>query len=392
MRSAVLSLRVATWEKIGDLSDAGAWLRRVLSASGCCLRPVTGVRLVARTVRGIESVLAEEIEASGLGVVEHQGHREVRFQHSSSGQRLLDLRCADDVFLVGASVPGIGRTKADLQILAAAAEALPAHELQALREALGGPDQPTSVDVSASFLGRRNFNRYDLEDAVGEVLAGRMCLRYYGRREGRIPPPGGMSWRLTVDGDRAFLGLRLGSSPLHRRIYRQVTRPGSVHPPLAAAMVRLARPSDGVRLLDPCCGVGTIPLEAAAVGGGLTIVGSDQDWRAIRAAVANGAGASVRWMTADAGLLPLARCSVDLVVTNPPWDRQVPTAGLLAGHPDRFWQELRRVLRPDGRAVVLLTDGDDRLMDAEKAGLTAIDRRQVSLFGAHPEIVILRPR
>jgi 23S rRNA G2445 N2-methylase RlmL len=137
--------------------------------------------------------------------------------------------------------------------------------------------------------------------------------------------------------------------------------------------------------------VGTIPLEAAAVGGGLRIVGSDQDRRAIEAAVANGAGASVRWMTADAGLLPLARCTVDLVVTNPPWDRQVPTAGLLAGHPQRLWQELGRVLRADGRAVVLLTDGDDRLMDAEKAGLTTIDRRQVSLFGAHPEIVVLQP-
>jgi tRNA (guanine6-N2)-methyltransferase len=102
-----------------------------------------------------------------------------------------------------------------------------------------------------------------------------------------------MSWRLTVDGDRAFVGLRIGLSPLRRRIYRQVTRPRSVHPTLAAAMVRIAGPSNGVRFLDPYCGVGTIPIEAAAVGEGLTIVGSDQDWCAVEAAIAN--GARLRW-------------------------------------------------------------------------------------------------
>jgi hypothetical protein len=30
-------------------------------------------------------------------------------------------------------------------------------------------------------------------------------------------------------------------------------------------------------------------------------------------------------------------------------------------------------------------------MQAEKAGLTTHDRRQVSLFGAHPEIAVLKP-
>jgi 23S rRNA G2445 N2-methylase RlmL len=146
-----------------------------------------------------------------------------------------------------------------------------------------------------------------------------------------------------------------------------------------------------MRLLDPCCGAGTIPIEAAAAGRELSIVGSDRDRVAIRAAGANGEGTSISWVTADAGLLPLARGSVDLVVTNPPWDRQVPAAGLLARRPHRFWHELRRVLQPDGRAVVLLTDADDRLPDAEKAGLTTHDRRQVSLFGARPEIAVLKP-
>lgn len=193
MRSADLSLRVATWEKVDDLSCAGACPRRTFSASRCRSRLVTGARLVARAVRGIESILAEEIEASGLGTVEHQGHREVWFRHAGSGPRVLELRCADDVFLIGASVPGVDRTKASLQVLSAAAEAVPVRDLQALREALGGSRQPMSVDVSAPLLGRRNFNRYDLEDAVGEPLAAGAGLQYHSRRAGIAPPPGAMS-------------------------------------------------------------------------------------------------------------------------------------------------------------------------------------------------------
>lgn len=348
---------------------------------------MTGARLVARTVRGIEPILADEIESSGVGTVEHQGHREVWFRHT--GSSVLDLRCADDVFLIGATVHGVDRTKASLQVLTAAAAAVPVRELQALRERLGGLRQPLSTDVSASFLGRRNYNRYDLEDAVGQPLAAIAGLRYYARRAGATPPPGAMSWRLTVDGDRALLGLRIGAGPLHRRTYRQTTRPGSLHPPLAAALVRLARPSDGMRLLDPCCGAGTIPIEAAAAHPYLSIVGSDQDSAAIRTAQANGKATTINWLTADAAQLPLASGSIDVIITNPPWNRQVPPAGLLAHHPHHFWHELRRVLHPAGRAVVLLTDADDRLAEAESAGLATHARHHISLSGTHPEIAIL---
>jgi 23S rRNA G2445 N2-methylase RlmL len=198
-----------------------------------------------------------------------------------------------------------------------------------------------------------------------------------------------MSWRLTVDGDKALLALRIGSHPLHRRTYRQITRPGSLHPPLAAALVRLAQPATGMRLLDPCCGAGTIPIEAAATARQLSIIGSDQNTTAIKTAKANGAGTSIDWLTADAGQLPLPTNSVDLVITNPPWDRQVSATGLLARHPNRFWHELRRVLTPNGRAVVLLTDTDNHLLAAEKAGLTPHHRRPISLSGTHPEITIL---
>lgn len=326
---------------------------------------------MARTVRGIEAVVAEEIHDRALGRVEHLGHREVTFLADRQAP-VLDLRCADDVFAVAATVDGVDHTTAALRVLARAAAAV---EVAPLLD--GRPADVSTMDVSASFLGRRNYNRYDLEDAVGEPLASATGLRYVSRRGGVVPPPG-RSWRLTVTGDRALLALRLADRPLHRRPWRLVTRPGSLHPPLAAAMLRLAGPLSGRRLLDPCCGVGTIPLE---VSGAVSVVATDHAPAAVAAARSNGLGPVA---VADAARLPFGRGTVDVVVSNPPWDRQVRPAGLLGGDPGRFWSELRRVLTPRGRAVVLLPAGTE-------VGLTVLARHPVSLSGRHPEVLVMGP-
>ncbi|RZQ62429.1 methyltransferase domain-containing protein [Amycolatopsis suaedae] len=353
---------------------------------------MTATRLVARTVRGIERVLAGEVRDRGLGTVEQLDHREVWFRCPDPGPGVLDLRCADDVFLVGTVVHGVGRARSGLRLLADAVKSVPVPELLATRARCAGrPAGAVAVDVSASFLGRRNFTRYDVEDAVGEPLATALGLPYHSRRAGVAPPADTLAWRVTLTGDRALLALRIGRRPLHRRRYRRVSLPGALHPPLAAAMVRLAGPFDGARLLDPCCGVGTVAVEAARSGTALSIVAGDVNPAAVAAAAANGVGTAVAWTLADAGRLPVASGSVDLVVTNPPWGRQVSPAGTLARRPPRFWTELRRVLRPDGRAVLLVPDAAALLAGAATHGLTPVARRAVSLSGAHPEVVTLEP-
>ncbi|GIG89489.1 methyltransferase domain-containing protein [Plantactinospora endophytica] len=352
---------------------------------------MTAARLLARTVRGIEPVVADEIATLGLGRIGGVGHREVWFDADDPGPEILELRCADDVFLVGTVVYGIGRGRADLRMLGKAATALPLSELLAGWRRCGGDRPISGVDVSASFLGRRNYTRYDLEDVVGEPLAAALGLPYHSRRDGVAPPPGGLSWRVTVVDDRALVALRIADRPLHRRAYRRMSRPGSLHPPVAAALVRLAGPRDRDLLLDPCCGAGTIPMEAAS-GRTLSIVGSDIDRRVVAIAADNGGDTPIDWLVADAGRIPLPDGMVDLVVTNPPWNRQVPFAGILRQRRYRFWVELRRVLRPGGRAVLLVSDVDGQVPDAAAAGLTVRGRHPISLSGSHPEIVVLRAR
>ena len=349
---------------------------------------MTAARLVARTVRGLEGMLVTEILSGGLGEVLEVGHREVRFS-GRAGRGLLGLRTADDLFVLAAESHGVGGGRAHLARLQAAVGSADLARALRVRERCGGQAVAPVVDVSASFLGRRAYTRYDLEDAVGAVLAGRLGAAYHSRRGGERAPAGGLSWRVTVVDDRATVALRVAERPLHRRPYKVASVAGTLHPPVAAAMVALAAPGPGLTVLDPCCGAGTIPIEAARAAPGARVLGLDADASAVAAAARNGRGARVAWGRADAGALPVAAGSIHRVLLNPPWERQVRARGSLAAHPDLLWREVRRVLAPDGLVVALLPDHDHGPGGA--AGFAVRRELPLSLFGAHPVLVVLRP-
>jgi hypothetical protein len=94
-------------------------------------------------------------------------------------------------------------------------------------------------------------SRYPRSCAHG-ATSERLGLAYHSRRGGKKPPAGTCSWRVTVDGAHATVALRIADRPLHRRAYKRATVAGTPHPPLAAAMVRLADVRPQHTVLDPC--------------------------------------------------------------------------------------------------------------------------------------------
>jgi tRNA (guanine6-N2)-methyltransferase len=250
------------------------------------------IRVLARTLRGIEWIARDEVR-SRLGIDEIElGHRELRFSLPELVPELLRLGTFDDVFRVLAEVDGVTRRRESLARLAALD--------------LGAA---TTFDVTASFLGKRNYSRFELEDAVASSVGGT-----------RVARGGKVSLRVHVVGEVATIAARIARRPLHRRAYRVATVPGSVHPPLGRALALLA----GEPFVDPFCGAGTIPIEGRLAG--LETRGSDVDPRAADAARRNAsaAGVDVEFSIADAAELG----SVDCIVTNPPWGKTLPAANV----------------------------------------------------------------
>lgn len=339
-------------------------------------------RFVGRTPHGTEWIAAAQAEAAGARVV-GVAHREIHLELPAkvSAAELTSLRTLDDIFLTGRVLGPIPPTRDGLRLLDACHLDL-AHLSDQLRR--WRPVDTQTFTVVASALGKRNYGRFELEETLGKAIARGSGWSYEDSRLGTAESTR-LSLRLHL-GEKTFIGLRVFEQPLHRRAYRVQTGIGSLRPSLAHALVLLGQPLAGQRFLDPFCGAGTIPIEAALGGTQLDISASDISPEQIDIAEQNAkrALANVQLSVCDASSLPRPEGSVDLIVTNPPWERQVAMVTHDTGH--SWLEEVARVLHPDGRLVVLTT--------AEAPVSSELKRRefhvrgfQVSLSGSYPHVL-----
>lgn len=70
---------------------------------------------------------------------------------------------------------------------------------------------------------------------------------------------------LYIHDDQAIISLDTSGMPLHKRGYRQEAGEAPLQESLSAALLRLARYTSEDILFDPCCGSGTILIEAALI-------------------------------------------------------------------------------------------------------------------------------
>ena len=140
-------------------------------------------------------------------------------------------------------------------------------------------------------------------------------------------------------------------------------------------------------LLDPFCGAGTILAEAGLPG--FAVLGGDTQSNALRAARENlgHAGVNARVRQWDAAQLPLPDNSVDQVVANLPWGRQVTADSGLEDLYRWAFYEMLRVLTPRGR-IVLLTTLPDVLAPFRSC---LVEQREISLSGRRPQVLVFDP-
>lgn len=248
------------------------------------------------------------------------------------------------------------------------------------------PLSPRPFAVSASFVGKRNYSRFDIEDAIDSALSQQGAGTYASRRDGAVPPRDAAPWRATLAGSTMYVGPRPFSAPLHRRPWRTEAVLGSLHPPVAAAMVRVVRIEKGTTAIDPCCGAGTVLLEARSAAPAATLIGRDVDPGAIATARRNGAGLGIDWALGDASRIDASIRCVDRIIANPPWGVR-RTAGDL----DAFLGAWRRIIDPRGMLVVLLDETQQAAITKHPHWMVTATY-PVSVAGRHPRIIVAHPR
>jgi tRNA (guanine6-N2)-methyltransferase len=347
----------------------------------------TRIPVMVRTLRGLEAIARTEV-TSLLGdrlrvAVEH---RTLRFEVPRVDARLLGLGTADDVFLVVGELDGVDHRRSALEGFGRLARTADAAAAVALIGATRPVASPIRFDVTASFIGRRNFSRFEVEERVGCAIATATGWTFVPR--GPRAAPATLSFRVHMLHTRATLALRLAERPLHRRPYRTRSRPGALHPPLAHALCLIAQPGPGDLLIDPTCGVGTIPIEAALLEPRARAAAFDLEPDAVGAARCNAAqaGVDLPFAVGDATRLPLQSGAVDRIVVNPPWGGAVAARRGLQS-PGSLWSETSRLLGPGGRLVALVPATIDAVRSRRAAGLNAEPMACVRVSGAEAVVI-----
>jgi 23S rRNA G2445 N2-methylase RlmL len=323
----------------------------------------------AMVLPGLEEIASEEITDDLGGDVRKTARGLVVFR-ADIDRRLLRLRTTEDVFLYAWGTDQLSYRAVDLEKIQrwTARAADWDHLLRLHHGVRPKPKGKPTYHLVTQMSGKHGYLRKHAHEALAKGLAGKLPASWRPAEENASVEV----W-LTIQGATAVCGLRLSDRTMRHRTYKVEHLPASLRPTLAAAMVRLAGTGAGQVFVDPMCGAGTIlaeQLEGRRSGPGITVLGGDLDRAAVRMAAANlgrlEPALLARW---DARRLPLANSCVDRVVSNPPFGKRVGEPEEIGPLYARMVREVDRVLKPGGRAVLLVADAG-RLRDAIR-GLTA---------------------
>lgn len=117
--------------------------------------------------------------------------------------------------------------------------------------------------TKANSVSSKLFSPSDIQRIVKKAMVERMKQTYHTNwfEESGASFP----LRISIVKDMVTVGLDTTGESLHKRGYRKFTAPAPVTETLAAAMILLSPWHADRLLVDPFCGSGTIPIEAAMI-------------------------------------------------------------------------------------------------------------------------------
>ena len=173
--------------------------------------------------------------------------------------------------------------------------------------------------------------------------------------------------RDASDGGGWQVLIRTSQLPLSARKWRVCDMPGALNATVASVMASLVRPRPSERVLNLCCGSGTLMIERLGLGVAASVTGVDIDPDALECADANlravGHRSSASLLQADCADLPFPDGSADTITADLPY-------GMLGNYGGDIASLYRSALAEAGRvgaanaSLVVITTRRRALLDA----------------------------
>jgi putative N6-adenine-specific DNA methylase len=209
------------------------------------------IELIATATFGLEAVVAREVRALGYDDVKVENAR-VTFKADTRAicRANLWLRSADRVLVKMGEFPAYSFA-----------------ELFEKTKALPWPDwlpEKASFPVEGKSIRSKLFSVPDCQAIVKKAIVESMKKKY--RRQWFEETGPRYTIEVALLKDMATLTIDTSGPGLHKRGYRKLSSAAPLKETLAAAMIQLSRWQPDRVLIDPFCGSGTIPIEAALIG------------------------------------------------------------------------------------------------------------------------------
>lgn len=118
--------------------------------------------------------------------------------------------------------------------------------------------------AKANSVNSKLFSPSDIQSIMKKAIVERLKLKYkveWFEESGNSYPI-----RVTIMKDEVTVSIDTSGESLHKRGYRKLTSKAPITETLAAALIMLTPWNKDRILVDPFCGSGTIPIEAAMIG------------------------------------------------------------------------------------------------------------------------------
>ena len=223
---------------------------------------MTTFKLVATAAMGLEAIVAEEVKALGYETTTENGKVYFEGDERAIARANTWLRVADRVKIVAAQFPA--RT---FDQLFENTKAIQWEKFLPVDAAF--PVQGKSVKSTL-------FSVPDCQAIVKKAIVERLKLAY--KRIGFLDESGATyKIEISILKDVATITIDTSGAGLHKRGYRHGQGEAPLKETLAAALVKISKWSPNRPFVDPFCGSGTIPIEAAMIGQNIA-PGSNRDF------------------------------------------------------------------------------------------------------------------